>query len=91
MKEKNKKEICCFCNKPIKSGDRFVLVGTYDKLDHERRLTVEEKIYHIQCWKKFFQSKIAEAMKNSMQSAAGMVNDMVQRMKDNGSGGIVAF
>ena len=92
MKEKNKEEICSFCGKPIKSGDRFVFVGTYDKLKFDEATVVEEKFYHIQCWKKYFQSKLMEGMKGAMNKAGGMLNNLIGRIPGNGNeGGISAI
>lgn len=77
---------CHKCMQDIKKGERFVLVGTY-VLNHtfesrsKKKLTtcanvglVEEKAFHIQCWRELLEQMVEVRFKNAQKQAVDMLN-----------------
>ena len=85
---------CEKCLKPIDfNKDLFVCLGTYEG-DH----TVEEKYFHMICWRQYFEEKArdkAQAVVNGMQEKMmPMAKQLAKKLKevigqrDDESGGI---
>lgn len=74
MAKKSDKK-CNFCKKIINPKERKVLLGTY-----EGDKTIEEGHYHIQCFSKWFNSKVTEKAQAStrmiQEKAMGLYGDI---------------
>lgn len=65
---------CEYCKQEIKEGERYTLVGTYDKGTDK---PIEEKYYHLKCWRLYFNKCVSnklEAVKEKVMGSEGIQN-----------------
>lgn len=75
MMVKKSEKICDFCGEIIDPKTRHVLLGTY-----EGDKTIQEGNYHMQCFSKWFNSKVQEKSINAVQQVGGKVFGMLKGM-----------
>lgn len=72
-----KEKICNFCQGSINlKVDKFVLLGTY-----RGESILEESYFHFQCFHKWYNSKIIEKTKHTIQGATQKVAGMLGGLK----------
>ena len=89
-----KEKICSSCQEEINLGvDKYVLLGTY-KGDN----ILDESYFHFQCFQKWYNSKIMEKTKNTIQDATkkvagmfGSMRKMAVSQNSNGDQGYIDF
>lgn len=59
-KEEKKEEFVCErCLKPIKVGERYSYIGTYDRAkENSNDKIVSEYYYHISCWTEYLKEEV---------------------------------
>lgn len=68
-----KEKICSFCQNDINLDiDKFVLLGTY----HGTNI-LDESYFHFQCFQEWYNSKVVEKTKNTIQDATKKVAGML--------------
>jgi len=79
------KKVCCKCYRTIKEKEKYVLLGTYEDLKKDKTKVIEEKYFHIDCFRKFMQEKIDDKIeavrKNLMQSAGVLAGNLMRNVR----------
>ena len=81
-KEKTKvkhshKKLCSRYSKEIRSGQKYVLLGTY-----RDSLVLEEEYYHFTCWEDYIRQKINERIEDLGKGTIVMMKNLLPHMAD---------
>jgi hypothetical protein len=89
--EKKAGEIMCEkCLKPIKIGERYSFIGTYDrKEENSNDKIVSEYYYHLNCWTEYLKEQVnAKVVEMSNQFSTMLGKSPIFQNLKNMMGGI---
>jgi len=74
---------CDYCKKQIMEKQRFVRLDTHDLIFKNTFLTelVEQKFYHIECWRRFLNDMIQRHFKVATMKIGSIAKAMLPKLK----------
>jgi len=67
---------CLVCGRKIEEKERYVLLGTY-----EDKKIIEERYFHIKCFGEWFNKKVNEKARNSIQKMQQGAISLMENLK----------
>jgi hypothetical protein len=73
---------CEYCKQEIKEKEKYTLVGTYQKKSEEDMDIIEEKYFHLKCWKLYFNKCVSDKLETIKEKVMG--SDGIKNIVESG-------